>query len=540
MRYLCQCDITDPSVAKARELLISAGKQPLSLCQNEIRNEGCFFSWLYRLTSNFYKADGRSPCSGRLFIEQEERSLSRKKVKTINGTGMALILLLVIVVSGTPEGERSRVKMSEAMELLEILKQEVTTAVGCTEPGAIAFAAATAAAHCQGELVEVEVLLSPGVFKNGYAVGIPGTGAKGIPLAAALGALIKEPEKELAILKDLGQEQIEAAKKLVRQRKIAVKYDWDLDGIYVQIRLRTTEDKCIVIVKGAHTRVESVVLNGQPVFLSQGRLQAISRQKQLRALGLKNLIFKAQELPVAELEFLLEGLEQNYKIAEAGLKDKTGVGVGYGISNLMKEKIIRHDLINETRCLVAAAADARMQGSHLPVSTSFGSGNQGILTFLAIGEAAKYLKASEEQLLHALAIGHLVNGYVKEVTGKISPLCGCAIAAGLGVTVAVSWLLGNSLAGIKGAVNNLLGNITGMVCDGAKGGCSFKLATSAGEALMAAFLAKREIAIKEPEGIVAGDIEDSIANLGLIGKVGMSNLDRTMLSIVTEEQHKLA
>ena len=429
--------------------------------------------------------------------------------------------------------------MSGNVGLLNILKQEVRSAVGCTEPGAIAFAAAKAASYCQGEIKEVEVLLSPGVFKNGYAVGIPGTGDRGIALAAALGALIKEPEKELEILKELNPGPVKAAKTLVSQGKVSVKYDWDLDGIFVQIRLDTTEDSCIVIVRGAHTRVESVVLNGKTVYLSHERLQKANLQRQLKATGLENLVNKAQTLPASELQFLLEGLQQNYRIAEAGLKAKVGLGIGYGIGNLMEDKVIRHDLINETRSMVAAAADARMQGIDLPVSTSFGSGNQGILTFLAIGEAATFLKVSEEKLLHALAIGHLVNGYVKEVTGKISPLCGCSIAAGLGVTVAVSWLLGNNWAGISGAANNLLGNITGMICDGAKGGCAFKLATSAGESLIAALLAKKEIAIKQPEGIVAANIEDSINNLGLISKVGMSNLDRAMLSIV-EQQDKLA
>lgn len=426
--------------------------------------------------------------------------------------------------------------MPEDRVLLNILRQEVRPAVGCTEPGAIAFAAAKAASYCRGEVVAIEVLLSPGVFKNGYGVGIPGTGEKGIPLAAALGALIKEPEKELETLVGIGREQVEAAKRLVREEKVSVEYDWDLDGIFVQIGLRTTEDSCLVVLRGAHTRVESVVLNGQTVFISEERRQEIGRQKQLKTMGFVNLVEKAQRLPAAELRFLLEGLEQNYRMAEAGLNAKTGLGIGYGIGHLMEEKVIRHDLINNTRSLVAAAADARMQGVDLPVSTSFGSGNQGILTFLAIGEAAKYLKVSEEKLLHALAIGHLVNGYVKEVTGKISPLCGCSIAAGLGVTVAVSWLLDNGLSGMIGAANNLLGNITGIICDGAKGGCAFKLATSAGESLTAAFLAKREIAIQQPEGIVAGNIEDSIKNLGLIGKVGMSDLDRAMLSIVEKQQ----
>lgn len=431
--------------------------------------------------------------------------------------------------------------MFDGINLVEILEQEVKSAVGCTEPGAVAFAAAKAASCCHGELVNLEVLLSPGVFKNGYGVGIPGTdGDKGIALAAALGALVKKPEKGLAILNHLTQPQIHAARKLVAQGLITVKYDWDLDGIYVQVSIRTTQDTCKVVVKDAHTRVESVELNGKTVFISPRRLAAIHRQGKLSSMSLKELLEKAQMLPAADLGFLLEGLEQNYRVARAGLASKRGIGVGYGINALLNEEVINLDIINQARCLVAAAADARMEGVDLPVSTSFGSGNQGILTFLAIGALAGYLQVSEERLVHALAIGHLVNGYVKEMTGKISPLCGCAVAAGLGVTVAASWLLGNSWEGTTGAMNNLLGNITGIVCDGAKGGCAFKLATSAGESLTAALLAGRNVFIKQPEGIVARDIEDSIRNLGLIGKVGMSNLDRTVLKIVGEEKYQLA
>lgn len=427
------------------------------------------------------------------------------------------------------------------VNLVEILKQEVKLAVGCTEPGAVAFAAAKAASYCQGPIVHLEVMLSPGVFKNGYGVGIPGTdGDKGIALAAALGALSKKPEKELEILNHLTRSQIDEARELVRQGLIAVKYDWDLAGVYVQVSVHTTEDTCTVVVKDAHTRVESVVLNGETVFISQKRLAEIHRQGQLSSMSLKELVEKAQTLPVADLGFLMEGLRQNYRVARAGLAAKRGIGVGYGINALMAEEAISQDIINQARCLVAAAADARMQGVDLPVSTSFGSGNQGILTFLAIGAMADYLHASEEQLIHALAIGHLVNGYVKEATGKISPLCGCAVAAGLGVTGAVSWLLGNGWEAMSGAMNNLLGNITGIVCDGAKGGCAFKLATSAGESLTAALLAKRNVFIKQQEGIVARDIEDSISNLGLIGTVGMSNLDRTVLKIVKEGEYKLA
>lgn len=427
--------------------------------------------------------------------------------------------------------------MLASKALIEMLKQEVQPAVGCTEPGAVALAVALAAGHCSGELVSVKVLLSPGVYKNGYAVGTPGTGGdRGILIAVALGALSKDASKGLAILQDLEPGQVNRAKELVRQGMILAAYDWDLDGIHIEVCLRTSEDVCRVVVRGGHTQVESIELNGNIVFLSESERERVNKQICLRAYGLKALLDKAALFPPEELDFLLEGLEQNILIAEAGLDSKVGLGVGFGIKSLMEEKVIDGGLINRARSMVAAAADARMEGVGLPVSTSFGSGNQGLLTSLAIGVAGEHLQRNREDLARALAMGHLVNGYVKESTGKISPMCGCAVAAGLGITAAVSWLLDNDWLATVGAMNNLLGNVTGMVCDGAKGGCAFKLATSAGEALLAAFLAKNGIYIQQPEGMVAKNIDDTITNLGLIGQAGMANLDRTMLDLITDQK----
>lgn len=418
--------------------------------------------------------------------------------------------------------------------LIEILQEEVRPAVGCTEPGAIAYAAALAAEHCQGELVSIKTILSPGVFKNGYAVGIPGTGAKGIALAAALGASIGDGSKQLEILMKLSREQIQIGKEIVAQGLVSVNYDWDFDGIYIQVEVKTTEDVCVVVIRGGHTQVESIRLNEIDVFASQTHVKSLKYRTKLRSLGLEVLFQQAQLLPLESLGFLLEGLEQNYKIAEEGLAKKRGLGVGYGLNRLVGQGVMQRDLLSEVKILVAAAADARMEGVELPVSTSFGSGNQGILTSLGIGAVATYLEADQEQLARALAMGHLFNGYVKESIGKISPLCGCSVAAGLGVTAAVSWLLGNDWPTISGAMNSLLGNIAGMVCDGAKGGCAFKLATSAGESLTAALLATNDIMMKDSEGIVDENIEDSIKNLSRIGKVGMANLDRTMLGLMLE------
>ena len=415
-------------------------------------------------------------------------------------------------------------------ELIELLKSEVQPAVGCTEPGAVVYAAALAFERCRGEVKSVEVLLSPGVFKNGYAVGIPGTGEKGLELAAALGALQERSISGLELLNNLPADTVHKAKNMVEAGLVSIGYDCDEFGVFIQVVAATNQDRCRVVLKGGHTNLHLIELNGQKMF--EAAVEDMKEAKFcLRTYKLNDLIHQAAALELSDTMFLIEAMEQNKRIADIGLNSNYGCGIGFGLSNLIEKGILERDVINEVKAAVAAASDARMAGVNFPVYTSFGSGNQGILCSLAVGLLAERLEISADRLGAALAISHLVNGYVKETIGKISVLCGCAVSAGLGVTAAVSWLINSSPDHTRG-MDNLLGNITGIICDGAKGSCALKLATSAGEALISAFLAAEGISINTCEGIIERDIQQTIANLGLVSHKGMHNLDSVMLDMV--------
>lgn len=415
-------------------------------------------------------------------------------------------------------------------QLIDLLKSEVQPAVGCTEPGAVVYAAALASERCRGTIKGIEVLLSPGVFKNSYAVGIPGTGEKGLELAAALGTLQEQSISGLELLKNLPAEKVHKAKKMVEADMVSIGYDCDEFGVFVQVVVITDEDRCRVVLKGGHTDLHLLELNGKKLF--EADVEGTKEVKlSLSAFRLNDLISQAAALDLFDTNFLLDAYEQNKKIAAIGLDSKYGAGIGFGLSGLIDKGILERDVINEVKAAVAAASDVRMAGVDFPVYTSFGSGNQGIVCSLSVGLLGERLEIPDDRLGAALAISHLVNGYVKEIIGKISVLCGCAVSAGLGVTAAASWII-NSEADHTKAMDNLLGNITGIICDGAKGSCALKLATSAGEALISAFLGAEGISINTCEGIIERDIHQTIANLGLVTHKGMPELDRVMLDMV--------
>ncbi len=415
-------------------------------------------------------------------------------------------------------------------QLLDLLKREVQPAVGCTEPGAVAYAAALASERCRGGIRSIEVLLSPGVFKNAYAVGIPGTGGKGLELAAALGALQEHSVSGLELLKNVHADLVHKAKQMVEAGMVSISYDCDKFGVFVQVVVTTDQDVCRVVLKGGHTDLHLIELNGNKVFETGAGGGGQSRIG-LRGHKLNDLIRQASLFQLEDTRFLIEAYEQNKKVAAIGLNSKYGAGIGFGLAGLIRKEILEGDVINQVKAAVAAASDVRMAGVDFPVYTSFGSGNQGIVCSLGVGLLAERLDIPDHRLGAALAISHLVNGYVKEIIGKISVLCGCSVSAGLGVTAAASWLI-DSEADHSKAMANLLGNITGIICDGAKGSCALKLATSAGEALIAAFLGAEGISINTCEGIIDQDIHQTIANLGLVTHKGMPNLDSVMLDMV--------
>lgn len=423
-------------------------------------------------------------------------------------------------------------------QLVALLREQVVPAFGCTEPVACALAVARAREALGGAVEKIHVLTSPGVYKNGLGVGIPGTGARGIPIAAALGALIGAPERGLEVLAGVTPEAVRAAKAMVASGAVEVTYDPAKEGVYVDARVSGAGGTARAVIQGMHTSIVYVEKNGRPLLAACGAAGRSPRSSsaaaaELARLSLADLVGFAEEVPLGDVEFLLEGVQLNRAAAEAGLETGAGLGLGRALVKLAEEGKCSDGPILRAKTLAAAAADARMGGLPVPVMSSAGSGNHGITAILPVAVMAEYLGTGEEKLARALALSHLVTLYVKEFTGRLSPICGCAVAAGAGAAAAVAWLLGGGRETVGAAVENLIANLAGMLCDGGKNGCALKLSTAAGEAILAAELAVAGICVDWYDGIVGRSPEETIRNLGYVSAHGLAKADEAILAVLT-------
>lgn len=418
--------------------------------------------------------------------------------------------------------------------LLEVLRKQVKPATGCTEPVAIALACARAAKQLNANPERVHVGMSKAFFKNANSVNIPNTGEKGILIAAALGSILEEPEEQLRILENITPAQLATAKEMISNKLVTAEYLDVAESVYVKAKITVGEDTAVAVIANAHTNVISIDINGVNVFegdLSCGDVAVLDPFNQL---NLTDMIDAVELMELDEISFLQEGVEMNRKIAQYGLNDKIGLGIGNGMLKLMEKGMICNDIINRIKMVVAAASDSRMGGANLPVMTSCGSGNQGITCILPIALVAEQHDKSELELLRAIALSHLTNAFVKKSMGKLSPICGCSVSAGLGAAAGITWLLGGSREQIEGAMKSLVASLIGTLCDGAKTTCSLKLETAAGEAAIYSFLALEDVYIKDDQGVVEESLVKTIKNMQLVSELGMKNVNDVILKIIND------
>lgn len=419
-------------------------------------------------------------------------------------------------------------------ELLQLLKAEIKPALGCTEPAAVAFTVAAARELLGGPVARLQVSLSSNVYKNALAVSIPGTAETGPVMAAALGAVTGESARELKIFDGLKPKDIEHARELLTTGQVDVRLAEGKD-LYIEARVEGQAGTAVVAVSGGHTDIVKKVLNGVTVFEKPGASDSLFERVNLRQYKLADFIKIAAEVPFSEIAFLEEGIDMNMRIAEHGLELGSGLGVGAGLHAMLEKDSLRADWVWKVRIAVAAACDARMSGVELPVMSTMGSGNQGLVASVPVIVVSREVDAGKEKTVRALALSHLVTAYVKQNTGRLSPMCG-AVVAGAGAAAAITWLLGGDARQVAGAVQNMIGNLAGMICDGAKGGCALKLATSGAEAVLMAQLALAGVIIKASDGIISSAAEDSVQNLAKLSKDGMMTMDRVILDIMREKR----
>lgn len=418
-------------------------------------------------------------------------------------------------------------------KLLKTLIDGVKPALGCTEPVAVGLATAKAYEDVKGDIESVTVKVSPNIYKNGMGVGIPGTKEIGLVFAAALGITCGDPNLGFEVFRPVNNKAVAEAETLVKNNQVSVDLEDTKGNFYIEAKVITDKGKGICIIKNSHTNIVYVEANGKVLFEKEEEEKSNSNDNEyLKYITLKDIRNFVENISCQDIDFLLEGVKLNMEIAKVGLEQKPGPGLGAAMNLLMSEGGMQKDVINEARVLTSAACDARMAGINMPVMSSAGSGNHGITAIIPPTVVCEYLGCDDEKLARTLAFSHLTTAYIKRFTGALSPVCGCAVAAGIGASAAVTWALGGTDEQIGGAIKNMVGTLAGMVCDGAKGGCAFKLSTAASEAIIQAKLAMSNVFINNLDGIISPEVEETIKNLGQFCSEGMKSADSEIIDIM--------
>ena len=415
---------------------------------------------------------------------------------------------------------------------IEILKNEVKPALGCTEPIAVAYAAAKAKEALGKTPESIEVQVSGNIVKNAMGVGIPGVASKGVDIAAALGATAGDASKKLQVLAGITAADAEAAEKAVKDGMVTVQLADTDEKLYIYVRCAAQQDSGEALIRTTHTNVEFVKKNGELLNSSaeeDADSQTPDGYKDLCVEGIWQFI---HECPAKQLEFLQEGIDMNWTMAEYGLKNKSGLAVGSTLFDGFALDKNPGDLYNYAAAMSAAAADARMSGIPSPVMSTAGSGNHGITAVVSVTAVAKRLQCSDENLLRAVALSDLVTVVVKDYMGKLSAMCGCGMGASIGACFGMLYLQDASLAQMCNAAKNIVADLSGIVCDGAKAGCALKIATAVSSAGRCAMLAMNERVVGIENGIVGSSFETTMDHLGRLVHEGMKETDPVMLNIL--------
>lgn len=433
--------------------------------------------------------------------------------------------------------------------MLELLHKEVKPALGCTEPIAVALAAAKAAEilregrgkdadrrghicdRCEAKNASLEVEVSGNILKNGMGVGIPGTGMVGLYIAAALGCVCGKSCYGLEVLNDLSDEAIAEAKKMTAQNRVKISVADTSHKLYVKVTIKCGPHEASALIEDDHDNIVETWFDEKVLSGCEATAQSEGKTTLDYHLSIRKIYDFALSAPFEDIKFILEARDLNLALAKEGLKGDYGLKVGKTLANPENREVYGNDFLSFAMSLTAAASDARMAGCTLPAMSNSGSGNQGITVTMPVVAYSLRHSVDDETLARALILSHLVAIHIKGYLGKLSALCGCVIAS-TGASCGLVYLRGGSYEQVCAAVKNMIGNITGMVCDGAKVGCAMKVASGVSSAVQSAVLALGGICISSNDGIIEDDVEKSIQNLGRIGSVGMQNADKMILDIM--------
>ena len=431
------------------------------------------------------------------------------------------------------------------LNIKEFLQAEIRPALGCTEPVCIALSCAHAALAIPDRVVEeIEVTLSPGLYKNAKGVFLPGSiQERGVHMAAALGAIAGDPTKDLEIFSSHTDTDIQKARQLVSLNKVSILIDEKKRGIYCRAKIKGGSNTSEAVISGLHNNLISIKLNGNELLTKdkhfsnhkQNELNVIDILKETSCDDLFDLLDK---LSTNDLDFLKKGVEMNVNLAMEGLNGKWGYNVTKTFLDYRDSK--KEDLETEIKKYVVAAVDARMGGCPYPAMSSAGSGNNGIVATVPVWVVKSHLKISEQDFLKSVCLSHLFTSKLKSHMGRITPVCSCGLSAGGGVAAAISFLMTNNKEIAKRAVNNHIVSMFGILCDGAKPGCSLKVLMAISSALNSISLAKKGISLTSYDGISGQTLDDTLKNIELLSKDAYTQMDIKLLKVISQRKSSLS
>ncbi|MDI3427015.1 serine dehydratase subunit alpha family protein [Enterobacter sp. V87_3] len=432
--------------------------------------------------------------------------------------------------------------MSEQMnplwtQFIRAVQEEVKPALGCTEPVSLALACAIAAEQLGAEVTKIEAWVSPNLMKNGLGVTVPGTGMVGLPIAAALGAIGGNAQAGLEVLKDATPEALARAKALLEAGLVQVKLQEPCDEIlYSRACVYAGEASAMVTIAGGHTRVVEVVCRGETRFTLDEPQDEVNADplSVLSDTTLAQIVAFAEQVPFGAIRFILQAGELNDALSREGLSGNWGLHIGATLTKQRSRGWLAQDVGSDIVIRTSAASDARMGGATLPAMSNSGSGNQGIAATMPVVVVAEHVQADQERLARALMLSHLSAIYIHHQLPRLSALCAATTAA-MGAAAGMAWLMGGGYQTIAMAIGSMIGDVSGMICDGASNSCAMKVSTSVGSAWKAVMMALDETAVTGNEGIVAHDVEQSIANLCALACRSMQATDRQIIEIMASK-----
>ncbi|MCD8081201.1 MAG: L-serine ammonia-lyase, iron-sulfur-dependent, subunit alpha [Bacteroides sp.] len=420
-------------------------------------------------------------------------------------------------------------------QIIDLVKREVVPAIGCTEPIAVALCVAKATELLEKQPERIDVWLSANVLKNAMGVGIPGTGMIGLPIAIALGALIGKSAYALEVLKDCTPASVEAGKRYIEELRIEVSLKKDcFSRLYIETWVSAGSETARAVIAGGHTEFVRLCRNDQ-VLLDKELTTCMATEEETPGLTLRAVYDFAGTAPLEEIRFIGESARLNKEAAEHSFGKEYGHCLGRILSQTPRQHLMGEGPLSRILAYTSAACDARMAGAMVPVMSNSGSGNQGIAATLPVVIYAEENRCDEEQLLRALMLSHLTVIYIKQSLGRLSALCGCVVAA-TGSACGITLLMGGAYREVTYAVQNMIANLTGMICDGAKPSCSLKVTTGVSTAVLSAVMAMEGCCVSCVEGIIEEDVDRSIRNLTRIGSEAMDETDRMVLEMMTNKE----